>query len=711
MSRFASSTSRIIDRPKQLCLINGRITHGASCISHNATHGLAPSQAIISLPYAMAGSDTSFLTDALVEVYADDVRDPDGGAPFFRGYVAPHKAQEDASRSTVHVLARDIRSILDRVNVGQFQLRAVVEYRKTDRITGAPTDITIAAILEDLFSSAQFPPEWKNRIDLGDLSGLATAAAANIQLPDIIFAGDSYLAALHRLFSLAPKLGIRLRHGPTKDYFDIYTHGGQRGAFPVEIPTAYRGPEDGAIATADVIEGDIEEIHSRVIGYSRATETMLTVGTDHTTAPLVPAWVLTDQFQYPDTLPAWDPDTADAAEAELEVIENPKLAVPGDPSYNPAYADIFRRFRLPDCLRAQVILARNLLELDYSDNLRQFLPVQFFRRKIVFDPVIPIPGETIGTESETDFEEIHGAQITPDGHVVFSEPVLAEFGYQYDTLTGLMTAIVRPVHIYVTLSVMEVARPTISYDTGVRGDVRVPGISAVGLVYTYQNNNIRYQRAGAPAGDLSGEDGAKFDAIWYNKRTDTWDTADGDNPLIINDDTPYLQPLSEQILTERNRRRTAATVNLPCFRALYNIGDAIYVTGRNIDRKKLTIHSLSRNLENPETIITASDQVPWDQTITQSPVPANAQHAIDMSRAASMGSTSNYLAPSGEAAQVARNVDNSINAGIRDGGGNFSPLAAYAKSLELAPSNYAAGNIPAPNNTPTQTIDPTMGYQ
>lgn len=618
MGTFTNSNSRIIQRPAQRVLINGTTRHDIECVGVSLSLGLSPAQATMRIPRAMFGDDLDALRDASVVVYAHDALLPSDRAPIFRGFLDVKTSHEDARTNTVSILALSPAAYLDRVYCGQGAGEGVVYWYKRHKLTGALTGWTFLNVIQDLF--AGLPSAWMTVIGLGNITGLSEFAAANAKLDDVVLTTATYQAALAQLLERTPGVGVRERFTDTLTLYDFFPLGSSGlGNRVITLPSSGNGPEQGAYATAAVERSDVEDVYSRVIAFGRPAETMVTTSTTHSTAPLTPAWANT--FVYPTSYPAYvpGPPAPSLSAAETAVIADPDAATPGSPTFQEEYSHVFRVFKLPACLRLRRILQDNVATVDdgTGDGERR-VELQVFRATAVWPDDVPAVGDT-PTES-TVYELIQGARVTEDGFVILPKPALDYFGVSIDAGTQLMVQTYRPVHVGVTLTVQEIINHGRQYDTGVVGDVRLPGIATEGAVLSWTNNACQFQQiatgnsAGQGLTDATGEH--YFNAFWYDRDTDSWQLTSAGSQSVTRDDGEFLQQDAEQALAERNQRRTQVSVMLPAVCTSLHPGDMVRVLGRDLDGKLLQIHGVTFDFAAVNTTFTASDQVPWSTEVT-----------------------------------------------------------------------------------------------
>lgn len=603
MSRATSAASRAnVQRPSQFVYVNGTLRHDIECYGILLGYGMKPSTADLFMPAKRAGDDVDELQDAEVVIYARGTIDPMSSDPVFRGFVAPEKHSEGGNASRISLRAFSPISILDRIFVGQKQNLGYVSYPKTDPVTGAATGWTISGILQDIFSAAKYDSNFDSKICLGSVFG-AVAAERYVLMPDITFPATSYRDAIRRLLALAPDVGVRERFANSTTFLDFYIIGRVDVWRDIIIPDA-TGPESGAWATAHVREEDMERIYSRVIGYGAPRKTQVTVCVvdpppaigQICDAYLEPAWPLATPYA---SHPAYTVD-------EQCVLDNPALATVGDPEFaRDATGDCFRKFKLPAQLRGYDY-SQEGVAVDTNGKRIQF---QVFRTK--YNLTATPGGGLTGAASTTEFEMIRGATFDAEtGILELPSPALAISAVTYVSAEEPPKTILVPVNVFITLTIVETAGGRLRYDTGIRGDVRIPTILNTGLVFTFINEKNRYEQVGS---DVIQFGGATFGSIHYDETqvTAQWLMRAYADPLLMVNDSRYLAQMCESCLAERMRRRVTASARLPFATTAFVVGDGVFIKNRGIDNRLLQIVNVKIDYADNSTAIVATDQVPY----------------------------------------------------------------------------------------------------
>lgn len=607
MPRVTTSNSRRVNRPDQVVQINGRTSRYVECLATTDVFGLGASTAVLSIPQAFAGDDISFLRDAEVRVFAHDSREPSYRDPVFIGWVDTETAVEDASNSRVTVMARDVRSLLDRVFVGQRDLSAIHHWPHRDRETGLPTGHTLTSILRELFSTDYLPNDWASVLALGTTRGLSNAEA-DVRLPSILFAAETLQGALRALLAFVPDVIVRARYQSGRTFLDFVLWGsGTAGARRVRACSSSQGPEQGAYLQAYVSQVEYSRTYSRVVGFGRTHRTMLTLSTNHDDSRLVPAWNASDGIYF------GDGSEVEYSEGELKVMADPDYATPGTQRFEETDGEhefVFRRWALPVAIPWWAVEDRNVVRFrnvgtDAADLSYSQLSVQVFkpRRPMAGEGVVQENGDVAFDAIEGEYELIDGAKLE-DGFLMLPAPLVVLTAIHPDG-----TSTFEPDDLYLTITVKDPLNTRLTYDTGLRGEEGHEAFDDEGLVLPVINESLGISRVGTEAGEF--DSAAGFGCIYYDPEDQEWKTVAAGGPTVVEDDTEYLISLCERALTERSRRRTMVEAVLPMYWSGFSPTETLRLTGRGIDNKVLTITSISRRLDDPQTVITAHDGRPY----------------------------------------------------------------------------------------------------
>lgn len=618
MARVVSASSRVIYPPAQTVLVNGEIRRDVECVSVSQGGSLSPVQAVLRVPQAYAGDSLSWLNDASVVVTVAGRSDP-----IFRGFVVTEAHHENAVESRVSVRAVSPIGWMHKVYLGQGVWQAAVRYFRLNALTGLPTGWNLVAVLQQWFTVPIYPEDWKEVIDIGEVEALGETSA-NIPFSGLRFAATNYRDALYTILGQVPQLGIRERFTEEKTFLDFYLRNDPDAAVRrIVAPLGSTGPEEGALLTAFVRESDVEDIYSRAIGYGRPTQTQITIGTRvqgmaraqtwDGYLPLVPMWANATSYQELLNDDGGDPPAPLYHADEAAVIADPAVAVEGSPQFNPALRYHFRRYRLPDWVaKLWTIGQRNVYRTTRSDLAPELVPeehigIQVFVNAMTYEDGDGNPIVSMGSASVANYRLIPGAVVTEEGILELPTPALEVYkrsvngdGDEVDTYDR--------VDVFVTLSISRnEQRPF--WDTGVVG-VTLPGLEDSGLVLSFINESVGYERIGTNLGEFEDAIGA-FDwgSAWYDPKADEWQFTDAGSPVIVEDDLPFLAGLTESMLMERSKRRTDASVSIPACLFGYRVGDVVTLENRGIDGRRLTVNSVTWNLLDPVTMVSASDQV------------------------------------------------------------------------------------------------------
>jgi hypothetical protein len=625
MARFTPSSVRSTTIPPQRVTINGRTRADVIAQSISQGIGLGGSSCGLRIPRMTPTSARAFLKDAEVAVYTY------GTAPDFLGYIDVTTIAVSPDSNSVTVTARSVTAFFDRYIVGQSTYRAMLGFLRKNRLTRENTDWTLSRIVRWLFSPSNLDANWRGLVALGDVSPLEQAAA-DVELPDVVFAAATLRDALNAIMGLVPEIELRERYGSNGvTYIDFWRFGDPLvGRHVISVPDGENGPEEGRNVQRAVARIDTGKVAQRVIGYGRPKETMLTIATDHATAPLWPAWDSAMTYNDPEEGPPGPPDLTDrTGAAEDAVLANPDIANPASPQFDPSKGTIFREFKLPEVLRGYSILERNIVTVDpanpaYEGEPGEKLPIQLFVEKYDYTESAT-PGQLDGAPMSATYEMVRSFEIDPERWVIrLPRPAIA-----VKTAKADGTRVYTPVHVYLTITVADKFGPRLVYDTGKRGDLAFPGISDTGTTESFINPSVGYATLASAEDEFVDSAGGThtFGAVWYDPATGTWQEREEADPQVLEDDSAFLQVLCEKIMAEANRARTDAEAWLPYYANGINIGNGIVINGQGIDNRLLRVLAVSMDLVNGSTSIRATDQVPRTQVGSRAVAPPSPYRA------------------------------------------------------------------------------------
>jgi hypothetical protein len=479
----------------------------------------------------------------------------------FNGYVSSASGSVDGR--VVELQARSLIAMADSVYLGQGDLGTndgVVRYPVTALRDGVRevTGWNVRGILRDIFGASSgpdwrggggsLPSGWRSRLKLGSLAALASSYN-DISLGDIVFQQATLAGALDQLLGLVGTVSFRERFVGVQTYLEFFELG-DPGAPVRTVKVARLGESaQGSNVLSISHEEAAEDVKTRLIGMGDRRKLVISVTTDHATAPLVPDW---------------DPAL------EAEVLANPEAVKRGGgggaevrTEFEEALAGVFRRFRLPAVLRGLEIDGDNAVEL--SDGSK--LGIQVFKsgRDLSYDA---------GSQSWTS--ELSAA------------PVLLE-GVEFDLANGVFTLkepainlestslgpdnkpldVWAPAVVGVTLTVLG---PRLIHDTGARDNtMKLTGIANDGLAEVFVNESFGYRALGGSIGE------DEFGAILLVGGG--WEIYPA--PLVLQDDRDALREFVEAALREKRDVRTAYSITTPFWTPGPLLGERIEVVGQN----------------------------------------------------------------------------------------------------------------------------------
>jgi hypothetical protein len=601
MGSFTITGQGVLSEPRQEVRVNGIRRPDVICASVKRGLGsggglaIQGSAAVFRFPRARVDDELDWLADAEIEVYGSDRSGASATerGVVFRGYVSLDSRKLDSETDEVRFTARSVLAILadpHGVYVGQGAGVGTVRYPRYDRYTGAETGWTLDGIIQDLFASGVLPDAWRGKVRLGSLDG-ARRAGQRIQMPDITFRAASYGAALRKLLELAPDVWVRERYGPTITYLDFGQFGRPAGLRTLRAPTATEQTAGGAMLAASEMDSDNSQIVSRVVGFGAGVETMLTTGTVDPPPPwpavsaayLEPDWG--DASPYPLGL------GESLTPAEQDVLDYPDLANLSKPGYNPLYSQIFRRFRLPECLRTLDVQGNNTA----IDGSGQRVKLQVFGERRTYDERLDGEGKPTGafdgTVDPSGFDLLNFSFDNRSKILTLHDPAIAAGSYEWSETLKRAGAVNVRRNIWITLTVKEDEQNALKFDTGTLGNIGYPGFGTEGIVFSFNNPQLEYRQVGSVAGQFRDSTGAGFGfgALWVDSWDGTWYSVGIDAPMVIRNDAPWLAQLCNSYLAERLRRRRTFLLNLDGMLFGLLPGDGVRLLNVGADGDQFTV--------------------------------------------------------------------------------------------------------------------------
>lgn len=591
---FGASTS--VPQLRQRVVLGGRRREDVYCTSVALGTGTAGSTASLVAP-ALDWDDKRGLHGETLEVYAGYA----GGAEHqvFAGYVDQVGGSQDGN--LVELSARSVIGLAGAVYVGQAWIArhgGVVEYPQLALRDGvlAATGWTVKSILRDIFDGGAptwrggggaIPAGWAARIRLGDLGTLDDAFNA-VVVGDVEFRQASLAEALEDLLGRIGTVAFRERFSGGTTYLDFFEIG-DPGA-PVRTVRAVR--PGAAIAGTNVLtmvhEDSVEEMRNRVIALGAARKLVISVTTEHETAPLERLW-----------------NTAH----EAAVLASPaRGTVPSQAGVNPGewvpgYENVFRRYRLPECVRRRLIDQANAVELSDGSTV----PIQIWKR-----------GLDLEFDAETGYwvSEAAAAPTMLQGASLNIQTGVIELRDQAINLEeSFVDTDNNPIDVWVEAVVgvtLTVNGPRLGHDTGLSGDeVDLAGIGTDGLAEIFANESFGFRQLGTgdwPLEDSRGETHA-FDTTTMLVGNEWVITVGAD---VLQDDEAALAQYAELAARERGRVRAGYQVQTPFFQPGYRVGDRIDLVGQDdFVARGHQIGSITHDLTNDHgTAISTSTDIP-----------------------------------------------------------------------------------------------------
>lgn len=541
------------------------------CSGVTLSHGTEGSQASLTVPGRnWDGAKREFL-GRFVQVFA--------GYPgadrtqVFNGYVTPVGGTTPDGYVTIE--ARSALGLADSIFVGQQwtdENDLVVEYPRAVRRNGVleETGWSVRSILRDIFSGARatwrggggsLPSGWRSRVQLGSLAPLYSVFN-DVTLGDQTFSQATLKEALDRLLGLVGTVSLRERFDGVRtvlEFFELADPGAPTKTVRVARPNE-------AVVGSNVLtigeEVSADGVKTRLIGMGDRRKFVVSVTTDHPTAPLEPDWN-----------PA----------LEAVVLANPEGTKRGnsadDPAdetrseFTPERARVFRRFRLPECLRRRIIEKQNALELTDGSAV----PIQVWKwgRALQYDA-----DTKAWTSQETATPVLlEGAQVDlENGVIVLRAPALNLVSSAVNE-SAIVVDQWQPAVVGVTLTV---AGRRLLHDTGARPNgMSLDGIATDGLTEAVLNESFGWRQTtneGFPFADDAGDEHV-FDEAWAFIEGTGWASFLG--ATVLQDDELLLRDFVEMALRDKNAPRASFNIQTPFWTAGYVLGDRIVVVGQD----------------------------------------------------------------------------------------------------------------------------------
>lgn len=480
------------------------------------------------------------------------------GLMVFLGVVTGRTGAATGSDNTLALRATSFVGMMDTVYIGQGRADEEIEfyYPRFAIRDGAvrETGWNIKTILRDIFSSstptwrgggARLPAGWRSKVELGTMSAL-DKSYNQFPLEDITFRLTTLTAGIEQLLGLVGTVSFRERFTQGAVYLDFFELGDDSApARPVRV--ARQGEKIHAV-NANVLtitrDDSIDAVRSRVIGCGDRRRFVISVTTNHPTAPLRKGW---------------------SPAGEAAVLANPARVKRYVNTLSEAdglqYDHVFRRYLLPDFLRGELRSIAEKNAIFGSDGAE--IPIQVWKI-----PRTLIAGEDGNYTSElaTVPEILEGAKLDlKSGVITVSEPAINEVSTTVTEGANIVTTY-EPATVGVTLTV---GASRLTADSGIDGPVGV----ADGMVQQiFSDSFIAKQFNGVI-------DGHTFSSCWYFDPILGPQNASGALPIA--NDAAALRLYAALAQREMNRARVAYNIGLPFFTGGYRVGDRIAVIGED----------------------------------------------------------------------------------------------------------------------------------
>lgn len=596
MASFRISSSLEVARLRQRVWLDGKLRGDVYCTSVSFGHGTEGSSAALEIPSMDWDGGKKKLRGKRVRVavaYAGSWLQT-----VFVGYLWTTNGA--ISANIVSVTAKSYIGLSDKVYVGQGDDAndMVVSYPALALHRGVlkQTGWNVTTVLKDIFSNStvtwrggggKLPSGWRNRLKLGSV-GVLGSTYNEVPLGDMVFRQTTLRDALDQLIGLVGTVTFRERFEGNDAYLDFFELG-DPGAPVRNVRVARRGESAAGSNVLDIDhEESADDVTTRIIALGDRRRFTVSVTTDHATAPLEPDW---------------DPLL------EAEVLANPEATKRGNESGDPddetrqefteELARVFRRYKLPDCLRRLIIDKDLAVELEDGAKLS----IQVWKWPVVLE----YNAGTDAWESTPAVAPVllEGTQFDLDnGFITLKAPglnLVSSAEVAGDTIDTYQQAVVG-----ITLTA---AASRLVYDTGVRKNgMSFDGIDNDGLLDVVVNESFGYKQLTNIGHPFVDGDGAShvFGEAWLYVAGTGW--ALYDVQTVTQDDTEIQSKFAEASLREKNTVRQSYNVTTPFWTSGYRLGDRIRVIGQDdAEFGKHQIMSLSYNLGNDHSTVLSTD--------------------------------------------------------------------------------------------------------
>lgn len=587
--------------------VDGALLRDVLVRSVQSHQGARGATADLELPLANY-KDADALTGKEVEIYF--WHDGEGaGPPRFRGLCLGSTGVIADNENMRGARCVSWLGMMGLCQLGQKNLFGSIFFLYSDRRQEGetPTPWTPALMLERAFSPDLLPDEWASRIKLGDISALENSAAAPELTIDQPFCCANYQQFIVSVLALAGDVGIRERYETDATYLDCYPLGpSAETAQEFRVASLNESVLNGANVSALNAERDLEGVITRQIVYGALKQMIVTIGTDHENAPLVPQWGDTPSQAYTEG----GVYSAD----EAAVLANPALAHEGSleadfraQEGDPPLTDIFKVFRIPAALRNYRV--KNSLPLAGGDGKDR--PAQVF----IFDPPLldAIIGGKPGKSASEDPEAavpraLRISHIDPETGVIrLAEPAI--YVSEIAIVNGLPQVTYEAADVYATLAIQ--LNTHCGYDTGAVGGDGLPNLGLDGLVDPIFRRDMEYIQFGSAGLDLTLEDDETQIADYEGRVLEDDGTITEHGSFeVLRDDRDALAAIAEGMLRANARVRQADLTELDFCASGLRVGDTTRVNRGGTSGPAMQIYSLQFRCADPSTLIYASDVVP-----------------------------------------------------------------------------------------------------
>lgn len=603
MGSVQTSTSILVPTLGQTVRVGGAIRSDVECLSITRGMGTAGNTATFRLPSLDWDGGKKRLRGAFVQVFASI-----GGSGFsqvFNGYV--NSVGGGTGQREITFEAQSLLPFAgSKVYIGQDNIDETalavrypgeVVYNGQRRVTGW----NVKEILKDFFSGGLptwrgggggIPSDYRSQLSLGSMS-LLSRSYNIVPIGDLEFSEATLNDALEQLTGIVGTVTFREvpdGSGSRLEFFEIADPQASAKRLTIARPGESISAVSANVMGMDHTE-EVTDTTNRVIALGARRKFTISVLTNHSAGQrLEKAWT---------------------ASLEAGVLANPESAkrTKGGESirseFSEAKALVFRRYRLPECVRRYLVDQDNAVEL--SNGTR--LPIQVFKYPRVLAVNTSTGAITNSGESATP-ELLEGTEFDfENGYFTLRDPAVNLSARSIDGSGNISDSYVEAT-VGITITVNG---ERLKYDSGVRSSngLELNGIDSSGLSVAHVNESFAFRQltnAGYPLKDFAGNEYSYPVAIYLEGTG--W--VSYTNATIQQNDEAALRNFGNAAVRENEGVSSPYSVRIPYFSTAYRVGDVVSISGQNdYDADVHQVLSVAWNLTNDHgTVLSTDNGVP-----------------------------------------------------------------------------------------------------